>query len=94
MSRTSNIKPISYFKANATEMLSDLRETQQPYVITQNGEAAAVLVDPTEYDRMIEAIELLKLVQHGEEDLRMKRTMSPEQARTRLTRERARRSTK
>ncbi len=94
MSKTSNIKPISYFKANATEMLSELRETQQPYVITQNGEAAAVLVDPAEYDRMMEAIELLKLVQHGEEDLRMKRAMSPEQLRTRLARERARRSGK
>lgn len=94
MSKTSNIKPISYFKANATEMLSELRETQQPYVITQNGEAAAVLVDPTEYDRMMEAIELLKLVQQGEDDLREKRVMSVEQVRTRLAQARTRRSKK
>lgn len=91
MSKTSNIKPISYFKANASEMLSELRETQQPYVITQNGEAAAVLVDPTEYDRMMEAIELLKLVQQGEEDLREKRSMSVDQVRKRLTQARTRR---
>ena len=94
MSKTSHIKPISYFKAHATEMLSELRETQQPYVITQNGEAAAVLVDPSEYDRMMEAIELLKLVQQGEEDLREKRALSVDQVRTRLTQARTRRSMK
>lgn len=75
-------------------MLSELRETQQPYVITQNGEAAAVLVDPSEYDRMMEAIELLKLVQQGEDDLREKRVLSVDQVRTRLTRARTRRSKK
>ncbi len=75
MSKNTNIKPTCDFKAHATEMLSELRRT----------------ADTTENDRMIEAIELLTLVQHGEEDLRMKRTMSPEQVRTRLVRERARR---
>lgn len=75
MSKNSNIKPICDFKAHATEVLSELRRT----------------ADSTVNDRMIEAIELLTLVQHGEEDLRMKRTMSPEQVRARLTRERARR---
>jgi hypothetical protein len=75
MSKNSNIKPICDFKAHATEVLSELRRT----------------ADSTVNDRMMEAIELLKRVQHGEEDLRMKRTMSPEQVRARLTRERARR---
>lgn len=75
MSKNTNIKPTSDFEAHATEMLSELRRT----------------ADSTDGDRMMEAIELLTLVQHGEEDLRMKRTMSPEQVRTRLVRERARR---
>jgi hypothetical protein len=75
MSKNSNIKPICDFKAHATEVLSELRRN----------------ADSTVNDRMIEAIELLTLVQHGEEDLRMKRTMSPEQVRTRLVGERARR---
>ena len=75
MSKNTHIKPTCDFKAHATEMLSELRRT----------------ADATDGDRMMEAIELLTLVQHGEEDLRMKRTMSPDQVRTRLPRDRARR---
>lgn len=76
MPKTPNIKPNRCVKAHAMEMLSELR-----------GAAAT-----TEYDRMVKAIELLTLVQHGEEDLSRKRTLSPEQLRTRLSRERARRN--
>ena len=75
MFKTSNIKSNRCVKAHAMEMLSELRGT----------------ATTTEYDRMVEAIELLTLVQHGEEDLSRKRTLSPEQLRTSLSRERARR---
>ena len=75
-------------------MLSELRETQQPYVITQNGEAAAVLVNPDEYDRMIEAIELLKLVQQGESDISKNKTLTVAQVRKRLEQARSRRASK
>ncbi len=45
MPSLDRIKPISYFKANAAQMLKELRESGEPYVLTQNGEAAAVLMD-------------------------------------------------
>lgn len=84
MSKTTNIKPISYFKAHASEMLDTLRETSVPYVITQNGEAAAVLVDPVEYDRMLEAIEMLKLIRQGESEIRKGQVLSVDAVRKRI----------
>jgi prevent-host-death family protein len=45
MRLSTHVRPISYLKANAAEVLSDLAETRQPLVITQNGEAKAVLQD-------------------------------------------------
>ncbi len=84
MSKTTNIKPISYFKAHASEMLDTLRETSAPYVITQNGEAAAILVDPVEYDRMLEAIEMLKLIRQGESEIRKGQVLSVDAVRKRI----------
>lgn len=92
MAKVSNIKPISYFKAHASEMLDTLRETQVPYVITQNGEAAAVLIEPRQYDSMVEAIALLKLLQQGESDVRNKRTASVEQVRQKVATARKKRN--
>lgn len=65
-------------------MLDTLRETSVPYVITQNGEAAAVLVDPVEYDRMLEAIEMLKLIRQGESEIRNGRVLSVDAVRKRI----------
>lgn len=42
---TTKIKPISYIKSNAAEMMKYVNEQQEPIIITQNGEAKAVLVD-------------------------------------------------
>ena len=70
MPKLTNIKPISYFKANAAEMLTTLRETGEPYIITQNGEAAAVLMDVNEYEKMQESIALLQIVSIGECEFR------------------------
>lgn len=65
-------------------MLDTLRETSVPYVITQNGEAAAVLVDPVEYDRMLEAIEMLKLIRQGESEIRKGQVLSVDTVRKRI----------
>lgn len=65
-------------------MLDTLRETSAPYVITQNGEAAAILVDPVEYDRMLEAIEMLKLIRQGESEIRKGQVLSVDAARKRI----------
>lgn len=67
MPSLDRIKPISYFKANAAEMLRELRETGQPYVLTQNGEAAAVLMDAKEYDKLRDQLVMLQILKISEQ---------------------------
>jgi len=91
MSAIQNIKPISYFKSHAAEMLATLRETGAPYIITQNGEAAAVLVDAREYAKIERALELLRLIQTSEGDVVARRLKNIESAKSTVHTERAKR---
>ena len=50
MRYSSQVKPISYLKANAAEVLTHLAERREPMVITQNGEAKAVLQDVASFE--------------------------------------------
>ncbi|MBW2185477.1 MAG: type II toxin-antitoxin system Phd/YefM family antitoxin [Deltaproteobacteria bacterium] len=70
MNITNDIKPVTYFKSHAAAMLKQVNETHRPVVITQNGEAKAVLQDPESYENMRNAIGLLKLLSQGETDVR------------------------
>jgi prevent-host-death family protein len=62
------VKPISYFKAHAADILNDLATNQNTLVITQNGEAKAVLQDIGEYERIQESLALLKILALGRTD--------------------------
>ncbi|MEW6521230.1 MAG: type II toxin-antitoxin system Phd/YefM family antitoxin [Thermodesulfobacteriota bacterium] len=70
MNISSDIKPVSFLKSHAADILKQINETRRPVVITQNGEPKAVLQDPESYDNMRKAIGLLKLISQGEEDLK------------------------
>ena len=78
MKVSSDIKPVSYLKSHAADILKQINETRRPIVITQNGEPKAVLQDPDSYDKMRNAIGLLKLISQGEEDIKQDRTKSQE----------------
>ena len=73
MKISSDIKPVSYLKSHAADILKHINETHRPVVITQNGEPKAVLQDPESYDKMRNAIGLLKLISLGEEDIKQDR---------------------
>ncbi len=62
------IKPIS-LKANAAEVRTWLAQTREPLVITQNGEAKAVLQDVASYEETQEALTLLKILARGKQDV-------------------------
>ncbi|HLZ19338.1 MAG TPA: type II toxin-antitoxin system Phd/YefM family antitoxin [Smithellaceae bacterium] len=70
MNISKDIKPITYLKARAPELLKQINETHRPVLITQNGEPKAVLQDPQSYEDMRNAIGILKLLSQGEEDIR------------------------
>ncbi len=70
MKISTDIKPISFLKSKAADMLKQVNETHRPIIITQNGEPRAVLQDPESYENMRNAIGILKLISLGEEDIR------------------------
>jgi prevent-host-death family protein len=74
MRYSSRIKPISFLKANAAEVLLDLAERREPMVITQNGEAKAVIQDVASYEETQETLALLKLLALGNRDIEAGRT--------------------
>ena len=61
-----------------TDLLKQINETRHPVIITQNGEARAVLQDPQSYENMRNAIGMLKLLSQGEADIRSGKSRSQE----------------
>ena len=78
MNITSDIKPITYLKSRAADVLQQINETHRPVIITQNGEPRAVLQDPESYENMRNAIGLLKLISQGEDDVKQGNVKSQE----------------
>ncbi len=69
MRYSSQVKPITYLKANAAEVLAQLGQRREPLVITQNGEARAVLQDIASFEETQETLALLKILALGNQDL-------------------------
>ena len=65
MKLSHQIKPISYLKAHAAEIVRELGEQREPLIITQNGEAKVVLQDIESYERTQETMALLKILALG-----------------------------
>jgi len=65
MKLSNQIKPISYLKAHAAEILRKLGEQREPLVITQNGEAKVVIQDIESYEQTQETMALLKILALG-----------------------------
>jgi prevent-host-death family protein len=79
-----NIKPISYVKAHTTEVVKNVGETKSPIIITQNGEAKAVIIDIESYQKTLNAINLAKLLSFSEMDLKIGDTVTHEEAKKRF----------
>jgi len=69
-----NIKPVSYIKSNASEVMDYVHKNKNPMIITKNGEAKAVLVDIETYQKTQDAFALLNIVKLAEDDIKAKRT--------------------
>jgi len=66
---SSQVKSISYLKANAAEVLDRLAEQREPLVITQNGEARAVIQDVVSFQETQDALALLKILALGNREV-------------------------
>jgi len=69
MNLTQDIRPISYVKTHAADILDHINETHRPMVVTQNGEVKAVIVDPETYQVRETAFKLITLLAQSEKDI-------------------------
>jgi len=76
MKFTTHIRPISYLKANAAEVVRQLTDLREPMVITQNGEAKAVLQDVASFEQTQETMAFLKILALGQRQIEEGRTVN------------------
>ncbi|MBB1593874.1 type II toxin-antitoxin system Phd/YefM family antitoxin [Achromobacter sp. UMC46] len=69
MKYSTQVKPISYLKSHAAEIVTTLTQTREPMLITQNGEAKLVVMDVQSYEEQEQMIALLQLLAHGRRDI-------------------------
>lgn len=65
-----DIHSITYLKSRAAQLLAQINQTHRPVIITQKGEARAVIQDPESFEQMRYVLGLMKLIAQGEEDIR------------------------
>jgi len=70
MKLSENVKPISYFKAHASEIIRQVFGKNKTMVITQNGEAKAVVQDIHLYEQTQESLAMLKILAMSSQSLR------------------------
>jgi len=69
MKLSSKIKPLSYLKVHASEIIRNINKEKEPLIITQNGEAKVVLQDIDSYEQTQETLNLLKILALGNKQI-------------------------
>ncbi|KFO68571.1 antitoxin, Phd family protein [Smithella sp. SCADC] len=69
MKLSNQIKPISYLKSHAAEIVRNMGAKQEPLVITQNGEAKVVIQNIESYEQTLETMALLKILALGNQKI-------------------------
>ena len=64
-----DIRPLSDFRANTAALIQQVRATKRPLVLTQHGKSAAVILDVSEYEALLDKIELLQEIHTAEQQL-------------------------
>lgn len=77
--KASNVKPITYMKAHSAELVRAVNESRSPIVITQNGQARAVVMDAASYEQLQDALILLKILSQSDAEYRKGHWKSQEQ---------------
>ena len=73
MSMAKDIRTISELKTQTARLIDQINVERRPLIITQDGKPRAVVMDVGSYEELRNALGLLKLVAHGEEDFRQGR---------------------
>jgi prevent-host-death family protein len=76
MKPSEHIKPISYLKAHASELIRDVSKNQSTVVITQNGEAKVILQDVKVYEQTQDSLALLRILAQSAKNMKEGKTKS------------------
>ncbi|MGE0440016.1 MAG: type II toxin-antitoxin system Phd/YefM family antitoxin [Gemmatimonadales bacterium] len=66
---TQDIRPLADFRANLAAVVRQVQRTKRPVILTQHGRSAAVLVDATEYEALLDRAELFDDVRVAEDEI-------------------------
>jgi prevent-host-death family protein len=69
MKLSTQVKPISYLKSHAAEIVKEISESREPMLITQNGEAKLVVMDVRSYEDYEQTLALLKILTLGNREI-------------------------
>lgn len=69
MKLSKAVKPISYIKSHASEVVRNLEESGETIVVTLNGEAKAVIQDIHQYEKTQETLAMLKILALGKKEI-------------------------
>jgi prevent-host-death family protein len=76
MKLSTAVKPISYLKAHASELIRNITDTRQTLIVTHNGEAKVVVQDIRSYEKMQETLALLKILTSSKQNVKRGRVRS------------------
>jgi antitoxin YefM len=66
LSLNQDIRPLSEFRSHVASFIQQVRGSRRPLVITHRGKSAAVLLDVSHYEELLDQLELLQEIQSGE----------------------------
>ncbi|MDD4168873.1 MAG: type II toxin-antitoxin system Phd/YefM family antitoxin [Desulfotomaculaceae bacterium] len=66
---TTDIQPVTEFRANTSEIIESLRKSRRTIILTQHGRPAAVLESVEEYQRKLEELRFMKGLVAGLRDI-------------------------
>jgi prevent-host-death family protein len=76
----TDVRPITYLKNNAAELIREVAEGHRAVTITQNGEAKAVVMDVEQYEQWRSALAMLKILAQSESEVAARRTLTQDEA--------------
>ena len=79
-----DIQPLSEFRKHAADFIDRIKKQKRPVILTQHGKSAAVLVDVSEYQRMIDKIDLMEELIEAERQIARGEVVSHDEAKKRI----------
>jgi prevent-host-death family protein len=61
-----DIQPLSEFRSKVAYYFDQVKKTKRPLIITQNGKSTAILLDVSEYEAMMDKLEVLEDIKLAE----------------------------